>query len=522
MPGKKNSGILLSMLLALGAVLASFLWQGHMGLSTGDEGFLWYGAQRVLLGEVPIRDFDTLYDPGRFYWVAMVMSFLRDNGIISLRIANAIFQFLGLFIGLIMLSRSESRRDFLFLLVAATTLLAWMFPWFKQCDIFITILLIGVLSLFIHRPTGHRYFLMGFSLGVVAMFGRNHAVYGVVGSITAMAYVARNRESDLGIIRGFFIWLTGIAVGYLPLLIMLVLIPGFASAFWEGILALFLELKGTNNPLPVPWPWLVQFGHVSLGAGLRGVLTGFFFIATIAFGIGALILTIRQSMRNRPIDSTFAACSFLALPYVHYIFSRADISHLALGIFPFLIGLLILLSGSSLRRKWSFAALLFCSSVLVMLPNHPGWSNKQYVPCDVAGSMLKIYPGDAAYIGMIKRLVDDYAPRGRSFIAIPVFPSAYAIFKRKSPTLEIYPTWPRNKKYQQAEILRIKKANPGFVVLCDLPLDGRDALRFSNTHSEIYKYIQETFEPLLGYTQDPTYQIFKSTHPQDSITNTID
>src|SRR6266567_9098872 len=58
-----------------------------------DEGIILQGAERILRGEVPYRDFFSFYTPGSFYFVAFLFRFLGDSLVVarmSLAVAGAV------------------------------------------------------------------------------------------------------------------------------------------------------------------------------------------------------------------------------------------------------------------------------------------------------------------------------------------------------------------------------------------------------------------------------------------------
>ena len=504
--------IILILLMTVTGFFTLFFWQGYQGFSFWDEGFLWYGAQRVMLGEVPMRDF-MAYDIGRYYWSAAFMSLLGDNGMVVLRMASTLFETIALSVGLIMLMRSSAKQSSLFWLLTAVTLVAWMAPQWRLYDISLAIMLVGTLAFLLEQPTRRRYFLAGLILGLVAVFGRNHGLYGLAGSIGAMIYLTVRRENRPKLLPACLSWASGIVIGYLPVLVFFAVVPGFAQAFWGNIRLLF-EIKGTNYPLPVPWPWLVSTGQLSTEM-LRSVMTGIFFIAIIVFGVVGIIWVIRRQLQNKSTSPALIASVFLALPYAHYAYSRADLAHLAPGIPPFVIGTFALLAGQPANIKWPFAALLCGTSLLVMLPTHPRWycsvySNQPCINLKIAGDKLNVDPETAGNFVALSKLVKQFSPGDRTFITAPFWPGAYAAMGRKSPMWEIYATTPRSVDFQQAEINRIKAANPGFAVINDYALDGHEELRFHNTHPLIDQYIQDNFEPLIDPMRPPVFQIYIS------------
>ena len=110
---------------------------------------------------------------------------------------------------------------------------------------------------------------------------------------------------------------------------------------------------------------------------------------------------------------------------------------------------------------------------------------------------------------LLRGLADQYAKNGRSFLATPFWPGAYALLERKAPTWEIYALFPRSPAFEQAEITRLHAADPGFVLVFDFPLDGRDDLRFRNTHPLLNQYIITHFERVPA-SDMPFYQIYKA------------
>lgn len=502
-----------SLIISFCLVVTSFIWQGNKGFNLWDEGFLWYGVQRIMLGEVPMRDF-MAYDPGRYYWTAALSYILGNNGIMNVRIAVAIFQSFGLFVGILLIAKSlniKGKSGVAYLILSGACLLIWMFPRHKLFDISISILLIGLLTYLVNEPQPKKYFITGLFLGLIAFFGRNHGLYGAVASVGVIAWLSIKNTTGISFIKAFFLWSSGILVGFLPTIIMAILIPGFAVAFWESILFLF-QYKNTNLPLPIPWPWTVEFFNTPISHSIRGILIGLFFMGTLIFGVLSLIWVFIQKYKLNPVHPTLVATAFLALPYAHYAFSRADVGHLAHGIFPFLIGSFLLLASSKTFTKWVLLFTLCASSFWVMFVFHPGWqcfSNKNCVNIEISGKNLLVDEGTVSDITLLRRLNNQYASKGESFIAAPFWPGAYALLQKKSPTWEIYSLFPRTESFEIKEIERIVKAEPKFVFILDIPLDGRDDLRFKNTHPLTHQYIINNFQPI-AIAQNPAYKIYQS------------
>jgi len=204
------------------------------------------------------------------------MSFWGDNGIIALRFGIACFQFIGLSTALFLLAPKTrlSVPKVAWLAIAGLVILLWMNPRHKIFDCSLSIILVASLAGML-RNLNHRSCLLGgIILGLVAFFGRNHGVYGLIGTILLFVWTAFDSQIEIKrLLRFAAIWLGGIIIGYSPMLFLIIFTPDFLSSFIDSIKFLF-EFGATNLPLPVPWPWKASFDV----AGVAGILVGVSFV----------------------------------------------------------------------------------------------------------------------------------------------------------------------------------------------------------------------------------------------------
>ena len=148
-------------------------------------------------------------------------------------------------------------------------------------------------------------------------------------------------------------WVAGIMVGLVPMIAMFVAVPGFFASYIESIQSIFRH--GINKlPLPIPWPWRVSPNSV---AGTTQFLLGIFLIALpLGYVAGIIVSSFMQSQTIKD-HALVIACAFVGLFYLHHAFSRADLSHLAQIIHPFILGVLAWLRFVGARKSYDWAAI---------------------------------------------------------------------------------------------------------------------------------------------------------------------
>jgi hypothetical protein len=490
------SNLSVAVVSAFGISVLWFLLTWRYDLNLADEGFYWYGVQRVAAGEVPLRDFMS-YDIGRYYWGAAFVQMLGQDGLFPVRLGAAAYQAMGTLVG-IYISLLALQRDgvvrWLFAVSVALLFTLWVNPYYKVYDSATSIMIVGICVLLLKTTNPRAWLFGGVCLGLAAIVGRNHGVYGAIASVFVFFLLLRDaRFPRRLLLRLYGRFVAGVVIGFSPTVVMMIGVEGFFSAFVGSLLEMF-EYGATNISVPVPWPWTVQLGEPDL---LRNTVIGVGFVFVVAFPASALFLmALRRFELNNNSQIVFAAATACAIPYAHYAFSRADLNHLLVGSIPAILGLLTASGYLKGFRPLALTTVVVGIS-LIMVPkglflHHV--SHRPYVWTDVGGEKLWLSRDFAEVYERIMEPLEVLAGGDESFLALPNLPSLHAISRTKMATWEIYALFPVDQDSEAREIARIESMLPDLILLSDHALDGNPALRFSRTRPLTYRWITTHYE----------------------------
>ena len=499
-----------AVLIAVVLLAISQIFWSHIGINISDGGQLWYGTIQTALGEVPVRDFQS-YDPGRYYWGALWFKILGDDGIKSLGFSALVFQFIGMVLGLLVLRRRILKTWWA---LAAAGLVIWI--WLGGHESVIIISAVYFAVLLVEKPSNLRHFSAGAFVGIVAFFGRNHGLYCAVAFSALILFVWLRIDRRKLPVR-LCLWLLGVIVGYLPMLVMIALIPGFLHAVIEGIK--FNLYVARRLPLPVPWPWRPDYSRLGWGASafVFGVGILYLLVPISYIVAGIHLLTTKRDLQRKTV---LIACVFVGLAFLDYTFSRASFGYLAMTIWPALIGLMAIPAAFDQRYKrvltigaWAF--ILIASRATIW---EGGWSARSslikvpvkalvryhgnldiayreygFVRTEIRGDDLWIDTATAKTINDVKKLVGQKLAPDENILIAPYWPGFYPILRKKSPVWENYFLLPQSKEKQEEMIGDLERKNVNWAILENPPLDGREELRFSNTHAYMWQYLMENF-----------------------------
>jgi len=218
-----------------------------------DEGFAVYGAYRVLEGEVPYKDFWTLYAPGQFYTLALIFKIFGPSVFVERVWGVLIRLLLSLVIYAIAAKLTSTRLAQIFWLIVVMVLGLSVF------------FLLNFLS-----QRGSLWLLFsGLTAGVTALYRHDIGFYTVVAEMCVLApflfinWVEPQASAQKlwGVAKKMFPYLAGVSVPIISLALYLVSVVPLEELWWDlFVFPATILLKVRSLPYPSIVPEITWLG----------------------------------------------------------------------------------------------------------------------------------------------------------------------------------------------------------------------------------------------------------------------
>lgn len=466
---------------------------GSYGFNLADEGFFWYGAKQTAKGEVPGLDF-MAYEPGRYYWAATVFKALGNDSNKSGRIASVVFG--AIIYGLVSSMLIDSRRDIdrvkaiFSTFFLSLSLSIWSFPYYRITDIAGPCISFWLCYRQYERRTLQTSLANGFWLGLVMFFGRNHALYTLTGLFIVLMYIVAEEKDITRTLKRAGLGATGMVAGISPFIVLTILRPEYlATLVGQWISA--LKTGKTNLDLPWPLPWRTITSGMPLKEADGHLIIGLIFMSLFAITIAGVALVAIAAFNGKRAQPELAAMTAATAGYLHYAIARADMEHIGPAFMPMLLGVFLWGMRGKKAVKASCLIALVIPTVRVAARQQSAYHCvRNTLPCSrVYVDKYTSVRASSETAGITHAALR--AIGSKRFLALPAYPTLYAIKGIRSPIWDIYAAWPRSLEEQNSAIRQIRARRVETVLLNKNSFGSEAGYELTNTL--VYSFLKKEY-----------------------------
>ena len=460
-----------AMLLLIAIAIAYPRWRA--GIDWRDEGLLAYGAERVMHGDIPHRDFVSLQPPLSFYTAAMVFK-LGGTSLATLRVFGlAIFLFLPALI--YALGRNLLGSILSFAAAAPACILGLPYVYFVPLAAWqgITISFAAVLLFIVARRSERAWLAIpaGALTSLALLLRHDQAVYTIAALLVLLVTLrfAPDAAFPKANLRRFLcFWSGGIAMILVPAILLWWKIGALPEMFQQLVVFPLATYRKTSA---LPFPRITAGKTISERA-----IVLLYYLPPLVQAVAALYLG--QSIFRGRFREREAILSFLlvwsALFYLQ-VMVRSDQTHLLMTLPPFF--LLSAFCWSILHgviNKYRGLATLFSLLLSIGVVSFL-WVLRSMALPDVTHGTERlslsrggIFIAQSNVVSQFVRQIQELVPRSKSILALPYQPMFYFFCDRHNPTRWNY-LWPGDQTVKDHErfIEEAERDPPAIVLLSD-------------------------------------------------------
>ncbi len=482
---KALAGELSCCLLITGVCLAIGLPRYLTGIDLRDEGFMAYGAVRVMEGHIPHRDFVSLQSPLAFYTLAAVFK-LFGTSLVSLR-ALGLAVYILIAIGVYAVSRNISGRIASLFAAIPATVIGMPYFCFVPYPVWHGVLaaLLGMLLFMRAITTGRRYwaFLAGLATATAILSRQDQGLYLTIAVLVYVLAIKCAKQKTiekpyLGQMLSF--WAAGITVIMLPLGIYW-LVCGAVPYMFKQLVVFPLTTYAKTSSLP-----MLTFD--SQGPLRDDIITAMYYLPPAVYALTAIWMVIIFIRRRFCADD--ARIAFILVASVLFycqVLTRSDLHHLIIALPPFFILYMWCaqaLSGAlgnvlAKRYMWQKPALTRACAAAILLTVCAGTSSvvlyaepvfleslktpRTLLSLNRAGVWLK--PEGTRLLDTVVKIIQSNAEPNDAILCLPYAPMYYFLSARHNPTQWNY-LWPGDQTVEDHKTLvKQAKMDPPAVVI---------------------------------------------------------